>query len=125
MNVRRVALPVLLTFMFAVGRAATLGEFRGKIINPPYQPEPVSTSSCIYVLGRNHLVRKVVIQKAEIIYGASVPTEERRPHPATSLLEGAEVRVTATQGKDGNWQAKQVEILRTAPQRSDPRAGKI
>ena len=118
-------LPVLLSLMLAAGGAATLGEFRGKIVNPPYQLEPVSASPCIYVLGRNHLVRKVVIQKAEVVYAASVPTEERRPHPVTSLLEGAEVRVTATQGKDGNWQAKQIEILRTAPQRSDPRADKI
>ncbi len=125
MSVRWVALPVLLLLMLAAGGAATLGEFRGKIVNPPYQPEPVSAPPCIYVLGRNHLVRKVVIQKAEVVYAASVPTEERRPHPATSLLEGAEVRVTATQGKDGNWQDKQVEILRSAPQRSDPRTGKI
>ena len=70
-------------------------------------------------------MRKVGIQKAEVTYATNVPHEERRPHPAASLIEGAEVRVTASQGADGNWQARRVEILRTAPTKFDNRVGKI
>lgn len=126
MKVRWAALAVVMWFWVAGAGAATPGEFRGKIISPPQGgPEAVSASACIYVLGRNRLVRRVGILKAEVIYAANVPSEERKPHPAASLLEGAEVRVTASQGADGNWQAKRVEILRTAPSRTDSRVGKI
>jgi len=126
MNMRWAALPVSLLLWLSAAGATTPGEFRGKIVGPPQGgPEGASAVGCIYVLGRNSLVRKVAVQKAEIIYAESVPSKERQPHPAASLLEGAEVRVTASQGADGGWQAKRVEILRTAPSKNDSRVGKI
>jgi hypothetical protein len=127
MSMRWAVLPVLILLLLAgVAFAATPGEFRGRIVSPPQGgPEAASDAGCIYVLGRNRLVRKVGVQKAEIIYAESVPGNERQPHPAASLLEGAEVRVTASQGKNGDWQAKRVEILRTPPSKNDSRVGKI
>jgi hypothetical protein len=126
MNIRWAALPLLLMLWLGVAAARTPGEFRGKIVSPPQGgPEAGSASGCIYVLGRNSMVRKVGVRKAEITYAETVPSNERQQHPAASLLEGAEVRVTASQGADGDWQAKRVEILRTAPSRSDSRVGKI
>ena len=90
--------------------AATPGEFRGKIINPPRSE---ADSACIYIVGRNHVVRRVVIQESEVIYASSVPLQERNSNPNLSLTEGAEVRVSAVQNKDGDWQAMRIEILHT------------
>jgi hypothetical protein len=126
MSMRWVALPLSVLLWLSIASATTPGEFRGKIVSPPQGgPEAASAVGCIYVLGRNSLVRKVAVQQAEIIYAESVPSKERQAHPAASLLEGAEVRVTASQGADGSWHAKRVEILRTAPSRNDSRVGKI
>lgn len=105
-------------------RAGTPGEFRGEIISPP--STEVASAHYIYVLGRNHLIRKVDIQKAEVIYASDIPREQRSHDPRTSLLEGAEVRITAAQSTRGDWRAERVEILHTAPpSNTDARALKI
>ncbi|HTC92245.1 MAG TPA: hypothetical protein VK699_02195 [Terriglobales bacterium] len=116
------ALLISVLFLCAGAQSATPGEFRGHIVNSADAPD---STFYIYVLGQNHRVRKVAIQKAEVVYASEVPVPERKPHPTASLIEGAEVRVTAIQGTNGSWEARRVEILHTAPVKIDARSGKI
>ena len=106
----------------AAAQSVTPGEFRGHIVN---SADTQDSTFYIYVLGQNHRVRKVAIQKAEVVYASEVPVPERKLHPSASLVEGADVRVTAIQGTNGTWQAERVEILHTAPFKTDARSGKI
>ncbi|HZR28802.1 MAG TPA: hypothetical protein VFA71_08470 [Terriglobales bacterium] len=122
MNLRWTAFAAIL-LLCAFAAAATPGEFRGHIISSA--PDALDSTSYIYVQGQNHRIRKVAIQKAEVVYASEVPVPERKLHPTASLVEGADVRVTAVQGTNGSWQAKRVEILHTAPVKTDARSGKI
>jgi len=117
------ALLVSISLLCAAGQSSTPGEFRGHIVNSG--TGALDSTSYIYVLGQNHRVRKVAIQKAEVVYATEVPVPERKLHPTASLVEGADVRVTATQGTNGSWEARRVEILHTAPVKTDARSGKI
>jgi|SRR5579859_2739529 len=117
------ALLVSILFLSAAAQSATPGEFRGQIVN--FATDVPNSTSYIYVLGQNHRVRKVAIQKAEVVYASEVPVPERKLHPTASLVEGADVRVTAIQGTNGSWEAKRVEILHIAPIKTDARSGKI
>lgn len=65
--------------------------------------------------GRNHMVRRVALAHAEIIYAEDVSAGEREKDPARSLIPGAEVRVTAEQDGSGEWRAQRIEILKIAP----------
>ena len=115
---------VWILLLAATANAGTPGEFRGEIVSPP--ASEVDSIHYIYVLGRNHLIRKVNIQKADVIYASSIPEAERSHNPKTSLLEGAEVRITAAQSTKGDWRAQRVEILHTEPpSKTDARATKI
>lgn len=58
------------------------------------------------------MARRVDISHARVSYDESVPTATRLAKPEDALTAGAEVRVTAEQGSDGEWRASQVEILR-------------
>ena len=90
--------------------SATPGSFRGTIVDGPHGPE----KGWIYVQGRNGMARRVEISKAQVMYDQDVPAAERRPKPEEALVAGAEVRVTAEQGSDGEWRASTVEILKAA-----------
>ena len=91
----------------AVLVGATPGSFRGTIVESPH-----AEKGWIYVQGRNGSARRVEIARAKIVYDEDVPAAERRPNPEEALLPGAEVRVTAEQGGDGEWHADRVEILK-------------
>jgi len=68
------------------------------------------------------MVRRVALARAEIIYSVGVPTTKRQKDPARSLVEGAEVRVTAEQDGNGEWRAQRIEILKiAAPAKRAPR----
>ena len=88
--------------------AGTPGSFRGTIVDGPHSGE----KNWIYVQGRNGMARRVDISRARVIYDESVPTAGRLAKPEDALISGAEVRVTAEQGSDGEWKASRVEILR-------------
>ncbi len=103
-----------------VAGAAAPGEFRGQIVSPTHND--FSSVQYIYVLGRNRLIRKVDIQNAKVTYASGIPRTERTADPRTSLLVGAEVRVTAGQGAKGDWRAERVEILHSAPMKTDAKA---
>ncbi len=103
----RVLRVVALSLGLAVLATATLGSFRGTIVD-----NPNATKGWIYVQGRNGTARRVEISRAKILYDEDVPAAERRPKAEDALTPGAEVRVTAEQDSDGEWHATQVEILK-------------
>jgi hypothetical protein len=88
--------------------AGTPGSFRGTIVNGPHD----AGKNWIYVQGRNGMARRVDISHAQISYDDDVPAASRVPKPEEALITGAEVRVTAEQGSDGEWRASSVEVLK-------------
>jgi hypothetical protein len=97
--------------LLAYGPAASAvdGTFRGKITDPPAS-EP-AVKGWIFVQGRNHMLRRVEVANAEIVYGDEIPATERHSCKADCLRAGQEVRITAHQDSSGEWRAKRVEIL--------------
>ena len=109
------------TFPLIIGlvvlvRAGTPGSFRGTIVVGPHDS---ASKSWIYVQSRNGMARRVDISHACVSYDESVPTATRLPKPEDALTAGAEVRVTAEQGSDGEWRASRVEILKRRPAASE------
>jgi hypothetical protein len=96
---------VLLSTMVSAG---TPGSFRGTIVDGPHG----AGRNWIYVQGRNGMARRVDISHAQISYDDDVPAAIRLAKPQAALIAGAEVRVTAEQGSDGEWRASRVEILK-------------
>lgn len=107
----RFALLVFMVAGCADMMAGPEGSFRGTIVDPP-QPSP--GNNWIYVQGRNGAARRVEISRAKVIYDEDVPAANRASNPSDALVPGAEVRVTAEQGSDGEWWASSVEILKAA-----------
>ncbi|HKD84584.1 MAG TPA: hypothetical protein VKB58_07535 [Terriglobales bacterium] len=103
-----------------IGNAGTPGSFRGTIVDGPNSG---IGKAWIYVQGKNGMARRVDVSHARVTYDDGVPTETRLPRAADALVAGAEVRVTAEQGSDGEWRATEVEILKAAAKASDQRQG--
>ena len=57
-------------------------------------------------------MRRVNIQKCRVRFGADVPPSQRVASASESLKDSAEVRVIAEQGKDGEWMASEIVILK-------------
>ena len=93
--------------------SAADGTFRGKIVNPPASEKAVA--GWIFVEGRNHMLRRVEVSHAQIVFGEDVPVSQHRHCTSECLSPGQEVRITAYQDTAGEWRAKRVEILRSIP----------
>jgi hypothetical protein len=92
--------------------AATPGIFVGRIYCPPeVRLEP----GWLFVQGRKGMLRKVEISGAEVVYSKAIPRSQRMKDPSKSLTHGVEVQVTAEQDGQGEWRARQIEILRLPP----------
>ncbi len=101
----------LILGLTAVAIAGTPGSFRGTIVDRPHD----AGKNWIYVQGRNGMARRVDISHARVSYDEDVQTGSRLPKPEEALIAGAEVRVTAELGSDGEWRASSVEILKKQP----------
>ncbi len=97
----------LVTLAALPSRAATLGEFRGTVVNGPEKSD-----TWVYVEGRNHSVRRVYVRGAKIRYNEEVPQSERKNPVPKALPIGTQVRVTAEQDDAGEWRATEIEILK-------------
>lgn len=86
------------------------GTFEGRVIDPP--PTQPLRQGWIYVQGRNNLLRRVEVSHAQIVFGRNVPVSQRHKCTMECLSAGQEILVTAEQGRDGEWRAKRVEILK-------------
>jgi hypothetical protein len=100
-----VGLILVMTVAFVV--AATPGSFRGTIVEGPNPPE----KNWLYIQGRNGMVRRVDVSRAQVEHDEDVPAASRSRNPQDALKPGVEVRVTAEQGSDGEWRASRIEIL--------------
>lgn len=87
---------------------ATLGVFRGKLVEPPPQQD---RAGWIFVQSPKGMLRQVEISKAKILYADDVPQAGRSDSPVSDLVPGAEVLVTAEQDNAGEWRATEVQIL--------------
>jgi hypothetical protein len=112
-RVCRLVLMLLLASGLSFG---TEGIFQGTVVDPP-DSQPASPG-WIFVEGGNHLLRKVEVTHAEIVFGTQVPDKEKRKCGPECLASGQEVRITAEQDQSGEWRARRVEILRTGEHRS-------
>jgi hypothetical protein len=95
---------------------AAEGTFVGRIVDAP--PEAPLPKGWIFVQGRNHMLRRVEVAHAAIVYGGEVPAAQRRKCGIECLAAGLIVRVTADQDKAGEWRANRVEILQLAAGRA-------
>jgi hypothetical protein len=89
--------------------SAADGTFSGKITDPPGS-EP-AVKGWIFVEGMNHMLRRVEVAHAAIVFGEEVPASQHRKCDSECLSPGQEVRITAQQDSAGEWRAKRVEIL--------------
>lgn len=89
------------------------GTFQGRVITPPAS-QPV-VRGWIYVEGANHMLRRVEVTHAEIVFAANVPASRKHRCNLDCLRSGQEVRITAEQDGSGEWRAKRVEIVRQSP----------
>src|SRR5947209_19042883 len=95
--------------LMAISVWAVDGTFQGKVIDPPSnQPQ---TQGWIYVQGRNHMLRRVEVSHASIVFSQSVPDSQRRKCSMDCLRAGQEVRITAEQDRLGEWRAKDRESV--------------
>jgi hypothetical protein len=92
------------------------GVFQGKIVDPP--AAEAHRAGWIFVQGRNHMLRRVEVAHAEIVFGDQVPVSQRRKCKMDCLVAGQEIRVTAEQDSTGEWRAKRVEILQLTTHRT-------
>jgi len=84
------------------------GIFRGFVVEAP---PTEARSGWIYVNSPNGMMRRVKVSRAHVYYARTVPLSLRQERPAKSLVSGTEVRVTAEQDGDGEWNASEIEIL--------------
>ena len=99
---------VSILLLAAATLAATPGSFRGVLVDGPGSKRH---TGWIYVQGKNGMLRRVEIAKANVTYDESYPVQKRKASARAALRSGIEVRVIATQGKDGEWHASEVEII--------------
>jgi hypothetical protein len=86
------------------------GTFQGKVVAAPADAPVVP--GWIYVQGRNHLLRRVEVAQAEIVFSSAIPEKQRGTANPGRLVPGTEVLITARQDRAGKWHAKRVEILK-------------
>src|SRR5262249_36681510 len=91
----------------------TIGIFQGLVV----QGSSREAGKYIYVQGKNGNLRRVKITDATVTYADSIPVSQRIKSPVECLREHPEVRVTAEQGKDGEWKAREIVILRLSQSR--------
>lgn len=106
---RRLSVAIFSIVLLAIpALAATPGNFRGVVVAGPKAKQ---VQGWIFVQGKNGMLRRVEIARADVHYNESFPQSKREESPRTALKPGIEVRVTANQGKDGEWHATEIEIM--------------
>jgi len=96
--------------------SAADGMFQGKVIDPPLN-QPLK-SGWIFVQGRNHMLRRVEVAHAVIVFTPGILPTQQSKCRMECLAAGQEVRITAEQDSNGEWRAKKVEILRLTAKRT-------
>ena len=102
--------------LLSVPLLAVDGMFQGRVVNAP--PSAARKAGWIFVLGRNHMIRRVEVAHAAIVFGNNVPVNQRHECDFHCLELGQEVRIIAEQDGQGEWRAKRVEILQLVTNRA-------
>lgn len=102
--------------LFSVPLLAVDGMFQGRVVNAP--ASVARRAGWIFVQGRNHMLRRVEVAHAEIVFGDNIPVSQRHKCNFHCLEVGQEVRIIAEQDGQGEWRAKRVEILRLVTNRA-------
>jgi hypothetical protein len=89
------------------------GTFQGKVVSAPQASD--ARPGWIFVEGHNHLLRRVDVSHAVVIFAPGVVPGRQGKCDWECITAGQEVKVTAGQDSSGEWRAKRVEILRMAP----------
>lgn len=103
------------TVLAGLAVAATPGSFRGTVVEGE---NGAPKEGWLYVRGRNGSIRRVDVTQATFAYDEDVAADQRKAPAREAAGIGADVRVTAEQGSDGEWRASRVEIVNPAAARS-------
>jgi hypothetical protein len=103
----------IVALLLGVSAFATLGSFQGTLVEAPPQQ---ASAQVIWVQGRNQMIRRVEIAHAVVSYDDGVPSNQRTARAEEALTPGAVVMVTAEQDGNGEWQAREIRILKPAAQ---------
>ena len=87
---------------------ATKGVFQGRVV----EGTKGEAGKYIYVAGRSGSMRRVNIQKCHVRFDSGIPASQRVQTAAESLHESAEILVTAEEGRNGEWVASDIVILK-------------
>jgi hypothetical protein len=96
--------------------SAVDGMFQGRVVDPPGSMP--RQRGWIFVQGRNHILRRVEVAHAVVVFGNEVPASQRHDCDVRCLEVGQEVRITAEQDGKGEWRAKRVEIVHLITRRA-------
>ena len=108
-NARSLGVVIVVCLLCAeILSASAAGIFRGFVVEAP---KAEARAGWIYVNSPNGMMRRVKVSRARVYYSHSVPLSLRNPQPSKSLVSGTEIRVTAEQDGDGEWNATEIEIL--------------
>jgi len=110
-----IAAVVSLLFCLGVSTWAIDGTFQGKVVDPP--STQLHLRGWIYIQGRNHMLRRVDVSHAAVVFSENIPPSQRHKCGAECLTPGQEVLITAEQDGAGEWVAKRVEILKVTTSR--------
>ena len=87
---------------------ATKGVFQGRVVEGTKR----EAGKYIYVAGRSGYMRRVNIQQCHVRFDSGIPASQRVQSAAESLHESAEILVTAEEGRNGEWVASDIVILK-------------
>jgi hypothetical protein len=107
---RPLSLLFSLLLLGSVVSAGPIGVFQGELLDGPQ-------AGWLYVKGKNGMLRRVQLGKANVVYGMEVPANRRVGDAVVELMRGAVVKVTAEQGSDGEWRARKVVLVHLASSR--------
>ena len=108
---RRLVLALLILSSTAFAGSIT-GVFQGTVVQITAS-QPQAKTRWMYVQGKNGIIRRANIAKANFDYDEEYPKAKRHKKPEESLKTAATVRVTAEQDitKGGDWQATKVSFV--------------
>lgn len=107
---RRVIAVWLLLMVWPIPLRAIEGTFQGQVVSPP--ADQPALHGWIYVQGHNHMLRRVEVSHAEIVFSSETHVSQKHKCNSECISPGQEIRVTAEQDHSGEWRAKRVEILK-------------
>jgi hypothetical protein len=103
-------------FIFILFLSPTLlavdGAFQGRVVDPPSGAK--LTPGWIFIQGHNKTLRRVEVNHARVVMSEEASAHQPCQGGIDCLTVGTEVRITASQGSDGEWHARVVEVLKFA-----------